>query len=249
MNLTMLWLPGWGMSDQCWNAVRLQFPACRHLVPDYSAVTSPGQFILAIQKEIESLEAQAQSLIVVGWSMGGLLGLRLAAELPVASLILIGTTARFVRPRDERQRGWSELFIQRMKQRLPMERGQVMNEFAKRMLAAGEQELHLLRAETDAAGQEWSLEALDAGLSYLCEEDCRPWLSSLSCPTLIIHGTGDVICPLPAAEELAAHIPQAVFLQLTGCGHALPVFYPDQIADAIKRMVGIDVEDSSQQPF
>lgn len=247
MSLTMLWLPGWGMSDQCWNAVRLHFPSCRHLVPDYSAVTSPGQFILAIQKEIESLEAQ--SLIVVGWSMGGLLGLRLATELPVAGLVLIGTTARFVRSRDERQMGWSELFIQRMKQRLLTESERVMTDFAKRMLAAGEREQYLLRMETDAAWQEWSLQALDAGLSYLGEEDCRPWLPSLSCPTLIIHGTEDVICPLPAGEELAAHIPQAVFLQLAGCGHALPVFYPNQIADAIKRMVGIDAKDSRQQPF
>ncbi|MGG1658655.1 alpha/beta hydrolase [Brevibacillus sp. NRS-1366] len=247
MEKTMLWLPGWGMTDQCWSAVRSQFPSYRHLVPDYSAVTSPEHFAHAIQKEIHALEAQ--SLIVVGWSMGGMLALRLAAEHPVAGLVLIGTTARFVRSRDERQKGWSELLVQRMKQLLPMERERVMTDFMGRMLTEKEREEGQYLLWEDAGRQGWSLQALDAGLSYLCEEDCRPWLASLSCPTLIIHGTEDVICPMPAGEELAARIPHAAFLQLAGCGHAPPVFCPDVIAEAIKRMVGPDVEDSRQQPF
>ncbi|MGH8604813.1 MAG: alpha/beta fold hydrolase [Gammaproteobacteria bacterium] len=44
-------------------------------------------------------------------------------------------------------------------------------------------------------------------------------LSWIIAPTLIIHGIGDPICPLPHAHALAAHIPDATLRTISGIGH------------------------------
>lgn len=247
MERTILWLPGWGMSEQCWSEVRARLPLCRHIAPDYSQVEGPAHFYEAVQKAVSGVDIR--SLLVVGWSMGGMLAMRLASVYLVAGLVLIGSTGRFVRTRDEREKGWSEALLLRMKQLLPLERKRVMTDFVERMLTEKDRELAAGLPEHILSGSEWSLQSLVAGLVYLCEEDCRPLLSSLACPTLVIHGTEDVICPLAAGEELAALIPDASLMPIVGCGHAPPVIYPEVISEVIKRMVGMDGEFSRQQPL
>ncbi|WP_312109563.1 alpha/beta fold hydrolase [Brevibacillus reuszeri] len=232
MERTILWLPGWGMSNDCWDNVRANFPDCRFIMPDYSTVNRPDHFYQVIEKAVIGVDAR--SMLVVGWSLGGMLALRLAASYPVAGLVLIGSTARFVRTRAERDRGWSEIVLQRMKQLLPMEREKVMTNFAERMLSEKERELSVALSTCTLDRSEWSITALVAGLSYLAEEDCCPLLSSIICPTLVIHGTEDVICPIPAGEELSALIPGASLFPMVGSGHALPVTCPDAVSEAIK---------------
>ncbi|MFE1627060.1 alpha/beta fold hydrolase [Brevibacillus reuszeri] len=247
MERTILWLPGWGMSEQCWSSIHALLPLCRHIAPDFSRVEGPEEFYEAVDKAVSGVDVR--SLLVVGWSMGGMLAIRLASVYPVAGLVLIGSTARFVRARDEREKGWREALLLRMKHLLPLERKRVMTDFVERMLTETDRELAAGLPEHILSSSEWSLQALAAGLAYLCEEDCRPLLSSLACPTLVIHGTEDVICPLAAGEELASLIPGASLLPIVGCGHAPPVSYPDVISEAIKRMVEMDGELSRQQSF
>ena len=49
----------------------------------------------------------------------------------------------------------------------------------------------------------------------------RPPLSSITVPTLVIHGTADPMFPLQHGEALAAAIPGATLLPLEGAGHGL----------------------------
>jgi pimeloyl-ACP methyl ester carboxylesterase len=61
----------------------------------------------------------------------------------------------------------------------------------------------------------------------------RPPLSSLTVPTLVIHGSVDPMFPLVHGQALAAEIPGATLLPLQGAGHG--VARPDwqAIVDAI----------------
>ncbi|MGG4440143.1 alpha/beta fold hydrolase [Brevibacillus fortis] len=233
MRKVMLWLTGWGMSDSSWDAVRSQFPSYEHITPDFSDVTVPMQFFEKVEGELRSLSAQ--ELIVVGWSMGGMLGMRLAAQYPVSGLVLIGTTARFTCEQPDLRKGWHPVVLQRMKRQLSVARERVMDAFVEQMLTPGEREQIGLHVGMDS--QKWSTAALIAGLTYLEEEDCRPFLSSLTAPTLVIHGTEDAICSLAAGEELASRLVGANFVRIPDCGHAPHVFVPEAVGDSLKRMV------------
>lgn len=243
MEKAMLWLPGWGMSDQVWTSIRSHFPSHLHITPDYSGVTSPSHFYEAIEKEVRSVGSLP--LQVVGWSMGGMLAQWLATQHQVSGLVLISTTARFVRSREERDKGWTEAVLQKMQRSLAVDRARVMEGFVQSM--ATEQEYRQEAGFQQAAGAEWNLEALMAGLDYLREEDCRHKLSSLTCPALVIHGTADGICPFAAGEELASLMPNSAFLPLQDCGHAPMISQTDTMIDAVKRMVENDVEDGRRK--
>ncbi|MDR9504509.1 alpha/beta hydrolase [Brevibacillus agri] len=233
MTPAILWLTGWGMPDSCWEQVRRQLPCALHLAPDFSRVSRPEEFYEAVEQTARSVAGK--ELVVVGWSMGGLLALRLAASRPVAGLVLVGATMRFVRESAERDRGWGAAVLQRMKRLLPKDRERIMAQFAEQMLTAKERGQN--RVDTGTAGAQWSQQALLAGLDYLAREDCRHKAASLSCPAVVIHGTDDLICPLAAGEELAGALPAAEFVRLQDCGHAPHIFYPDVVGTAVTRMV------------
>ncbi|MGK5511006.1 alpha/beta fold hydrolase [Brevibacillus formosus] len=245
MRKVMLWLTGWGMPDCSWDAVRSQFPSYQHIIPTYSDVTDSSQFYERVEEEVRSLAVQ--ELIVVGWSMGGMLGIRLAAQYPVAGLVLIGTTARFTCEQHDLRKGWHPVVLQRMKRQLSVARGRVMDAFVEQMLTPGEREQTGLHERLDS--QKWSRAALIAGLTYLEEEDCRPFLSSLTTPTLVIHGTEDAICSFAAGKELASSLAGAHFVQIPDCGHAPHVFVPEVVGESLKRMVKQLAKEGNQQPI
>jgi pimeloyl-ACP methyl ester carboxylesterase len=49
--------------------------------------------------------------------------------------------------------------------------------------------------------------------------DARPWLGTISAPTLVMCGTADPVVPLRHAEMLAALLPNARFVAIEGAGH------------------------------
>lgn len=245
MRKVMLWLTGWGMPECGWDAVRSQFPSYQHITPDYSDVTDSLQFYERVEEEVRSLSVQ--KLIVVGWSMGGMLGIRLAAQYPVSGLVLIGTTARFTCEPHDLRKGWHPVVLQRMKRQLSVARERVMDAFVEQMLTLGERKQISQHVGLDS--QKWSTAALIAGLTYLEEEDCRPFLSSLTTPTLVIHGMEDTICSLAAGEELASSLAVAHFVQIPDCGHAPHVFVPEVVGDSLKRMVEQLAKEGNQQPI
>jgi pimeloyl-ACP methyl ester carboxylesterase len=52
-------------------------------------------------------------------------------------------------------------------------------------------------------------------------ERSYPPLSSITAPTLVIHGNADPVFPVQHGEALAAEIPDAHLLVLDGAGHGV----------------------------
>jgi len=61
----------------------------------------------------------------------------------------------------------------------------------------------------------------------------RAQLGKITAPTLVIHGTGDPLTPLPRGEDVTRAIPGARLLALEGMGHNLPKRLWPRILDAI----------------
>jgi pimeloyl-ACP methyl ester carboxylesterase len=68
-------------------------------------------------------------------------------------------------------------------------------------------------------------------------------LSSLSIPTLVIHGTADPMFPLRHGEALAAEIPGATLLTLQGAGHGVDPADSEHMACAILEHTRPDTRD------
>jgi pimeloyl-ACP methyl ester carboxylesterase len=68
--------------------------------------------------------------------------------------------------------------------------------------------------------------------------DLRPQIPQLRQPTLILHGTADMIQPIAASEWLATQIPTSQLHQLPGAGHVPTVTRPQDVARYIDAYVG-----------
>jgi pimeloyl-ACP methyl ester carboxylesterase len=177
---------------------------------------------------------------LVGVSAGGALAQLLALDFPdrVLSLVLISTSAatpgerdlppptsdfaRFVRSATV---DWSDAdsvvdYLVAYTRVLAGDQ-RVLEEAAVRDLVRADLE----RADNFAAGQNHELLADD--------EKRREPLSSITAPTLVIHGTADPMFPLAHGKALADEIPGAQLLPLAGAGHGVQRADWDPITRAI----------------
>ena len=59
--------------------------------------------------------------------------------------------------------------------------------------------------------------------------DSRESLSGIECPTLVLCGREDALCPYPLHEEMAGTIPGATLVPVEGCGHLSSLERPETV--------------------
>jgi pimeloyl-[acyl-carrier protein] methyl ester esterase len=226
---TILWLPGWSMPASVFESLQQLLPGFLHASADFGCAETPEQIAdlaeaaaIACRNRIEATPASRTSarrrLLVAGWSLGGLLAQRIAAQGLADGLVLIASTARFVRTKDQADRGQPEAALRQMTSALAKDREAVERTFRHNLFTEAEREAGLVFMLPPPGS--WSLAALLAGLQVLRSENYVSRLPDMSCPVLLIHGTSDTICPYGAAEELLVRLPEAEIVKLEGAGHA-----------------------------
>ena len=70
-------------------------------------------------------------------------------------------------------------------------------------------------------------------VAILASEDRLERLKGVGVPTLVIHGTDDVLVPIENGRMVAAAVPSARFLELPGMGHDIPKRVWPQVVAAI----------------
>jgi pimeloyl-ACP methyl ester carboxylesterase len=165
---------------------------------------------------------------VVGVSAGGALAQPLALDFPdrVSSLVLISTTSAL--PGGRRLPPPTDEFVQFVSSaEVDWNSASSVSEYLvgyQRLLAGGKRPFdeaavrELVRREVERANNIAAAQNHD-----LLRDDERTHepLSSISAPTLVIHGTADPMFPLEHGEALADEIPGARLMTLEGAGHGV----------------------------
>lgn len=226
--LPTVYLHGWGLHGGIWCEVQAELPGQAPDLPGYGSEPSLSHY------SARSLaDALAQSLStpvnLVGWSMGGMVALALAVRHPdkVASLVLVGASPAFVnRP------GWTMGLESEVLAGFAADLSRDYRATLLRFLAlqarggdAARAVVGRLREQVFARGEP-SPGVLAAGLELLRDVDLREAAATVACPTLVIHGAHDKLCPVAAGQWLARHIPQARLALHEGASHAPFISHP-----------------------
>lgn len=240
-------LHGWGLGPQVWTGL------VRHLPPGLRVRTPalPGHGGAAARSQ--TLEAWGDALlpelpdgaVVCGWSLGGLVALDLARRHPhkVARLVLIGTSPCFVTRADTARAPWphglAASTVAGFIEDFAHDPAATLRRFVA-LQALGDARRRTVSNALNAAladiGQ-CDPAALDVGLRLLADSDQRPALADVRQPVQLIHGAGDALMPVAAAEWLATQLPDARLARLDDCGHAPFLSRPEDCAALIEDVV------------
>lgn len=88
------------------------------------------------------------------------------------------------------------------------------------------------------AGRAWDrdhdgIAIVRQAVASLASGDRTPKLKNITAPTLVIHGTHDVICDVSGGRAVAAAVPNAELVLIEGMGHDVPPGLWDRFADHI----------------
>ena len=195
-------------------------------VPVLDTLWSRGQVTIADTRRDKTIAAMAERLLrentgdfaVLGTSMGGYVALEVMRQAPerVTALALVSTSARA--DTDEQKAA-------RARQSALVEAGQftTLIDAAFPGVVAAENEsdealLAIWRQMTTPVGADAFLRQQQAVVN---RADLRYILPAITCPTAIIHGAGDRLIPVTAAEESAAALPTATYTVIENAGHFL----------------------------
>jgi pimeloyl-[acyl-carrier protein] methyl ester esterase len=234
-------LHGWGLHGGLFESLAAGLSS-RHRV---TCLDLPGHGRSAFVPPFGNLDELAQAVVpalpeactLVGWSLGGMVAARLAADgcPAVERLVLVATTPRFVNGA-----GWTQGLERALVREFAAELGRDYRGVIRRFLslqARGDERqaalLRQLRAEVFARGEP-DPAALAAGLLVLTRSDLRALACRIRVPTLVMTGEYDRLTPPRASAWLASKIPGARHCSLPGAGHAPFLSHPQEFLAALR---------------
>lgn len=182
------------------------------------------------QQEFSRLSAPPP-VVLVGWSLGGMVAMQAASRLRVVGLVLISSMRRFCRS-DDFPAGTpvgSVRALSRGLRRRPQETLQAFYAQAASPHRSPQRELEE-RAERALTADS---AALQNGLTYLAQTDLGDTMGGLVMPTLILHGREDAVVAVAAAADLHERLPASELRLKDDIGHDLPLRDPDWVAQNI----------------
>ncbi len=237
-------LHGWGLNGAVWQEiVPLLQPYYRlHLVDlpgfGYSRdIVMPDNNLQAWSETV--LAALPERFDLLGWSMGGLIALRMALDHParINRLILTGSSPCFLQ-----QESWPGIhpdvlsgFNHSLQQntRKTIERFLAIQSMGSESVKEDVRRLKAwlqLRPEADPV-------ALSAGLHLLESVDLRPELSSLRCPVLGLYGRLDSLVPAAAVPRIDALMADSRAVIFPQAAHAPFIFHPQLFTEALRQFL------------
>jgi pimeloyl-[acyl-carrier protein] methyl ester esterase len=180
--------------------------------------------LAALADAVDSaLPADDAPLDVLGWSLGGQIAIewaRLRAA-RIRRLVLVTTTPSFVARRGF-PHAMSAQTLARFGDELRASYRLTLSRFLALQVHGSEEgraTLDALRARLFARGEP-APAALASALALLRDTDLRTALGAIATPALVVGGERDAIVPVEATRRLAAGLPQARHVAISGAAHA-----------------------------
>lgn len=216
----LLLIHGWGSSSAIFSELMTHLPPCRALavdLPGYGASSPAATVDLATLADdficwLDALNLETVNLL--GWSLGGMIAQEVASRFPqrIARCVLVATTPSFVTTPDW-PHGLAATAVRTLARDFRRAPLPTLESFW-RLQYQGEGSLSAPMVP------EVEMATALAGLELLRQVDLRPQLSTITVPTLVVHGSNDLIIPVAAGRFLAATLPQGKLLEVSGVGHA-----------------------------
>jgi len=179
--------------------------------------------------------------VVVGWSLGGLVSLRLARRYPekVSALFQVATSPKFVQ-----DGGWQTAIEHSVFEQFAASLEKDIEKTVRRFLAlqvrATDTSMQTVR-ELQAAIDERGLPvigALRTGLGILSDTDLRESLAQPGCPVSWLLGDRDMLVPVGLAHALESMLADPVIDIVEGAGHAPFISHPDVFVEKLLQTAG-----------
>ena len=170
-------------------------------------------------------------VVLIGWSLGGMLALRAALRRPgrIAGMVIVSGTSRMMA--DQGYPAVPPAALRVSQRQLLRNRGAYLESFFVQCFAPRSDGTAV--AGLCESARRIESRALVRGLEFMMQGDVRASLPDIAVPTLIVHGDRDEVVPPFCGEHLARRIPRARLELLSGMGHALPLCAVDPLAEAI----------------
>lgn len=233
---------GWAMTGAVFAPLveRLESHCTLHLVDlpghgrslDSEVALRPAECARAIAQAVPPA-------IWLGWSLGGVIALQAALDLPrrVRALAILCASPRFVRDQD-----WPHAISPEVLQQFAADLREDHRATLERFMAletlgsdSAQEDLRQLRHDT-FAGQPPSLRALCEGLDVLEHTDLRGRVHELAQPSVWIAGRRDRLVPWQAMRW-GARACQGAFTCIHGGGHAPFIGHADDVVAALEPLL------------
>ena len=237
---------GWGMSSAVWQPLvkKLAKTYTLHLVDlpgmGESRPIEPFHLHILAEQVAELIPGQAD---VLGWSMGGLVAMRIALSQAdrIRRLVLVGGTPCFVDKPDWKNginAGTFDEFSQKVNENYQA----TMLQFLTLQCMGASDARSTVRQLRDALEQKPmpSGATLQRYLQILLESDLRDEITNIRKPTLLIHGDRDTLAPLSAAHWMSQHLPVGYLRVIAGASHAPFLSHQTQFIESLNQFLEAD---------
>ncbi|MEH0166230.1 alpha/beta fold hydrolase [Roseateles microcysteis] len=247
---TLVFVHGFGTSQQAWQAVAQAFESSHRLVLLNNAGCGAGAGLGAQRHRYLNLRAYAEDLVaigaaldlqgatLIGHSAGAMICALAALRQPALArrLVLIGASPRYL-DAPGYVGGFSDADLNALYRAVTLNYEQWAEAFAPVMMGNPDRPALALRLADSIK----SIPPEDA-LTTLCaifQSDHRADLAQLRQPTLLIQAHEDAAVPLSVAEYMLDKIPHARLALIEAAGHLPHVSAPQQVVEAIADFLAV----------
>ncbi len=219
----LVMIHGWGFDTGVFKnlADRLETDYRLQLIdlPGYAGKSDVSEYSLQNITAIVAEQIEDQ-VIIIGWSMAGLIGIDLACRYPekVKKLILLTSTPCFGKKRD-----WSAAMDRNILKKFVMEYNkqpaETLDKFSYLAAEGTKNPRSWIRELKRLSIKKVSQQALEQGLQILLMSDLRNNLKEVKVPILMIFGEKDSLVPVSAEKEVKLLNEKIATRIIPGSGH------------------------------
>lgn len=235
-------LHGWGMHSGIWNSILPELVSRYRVtlidLPGHGRSTPAGFTLDSLVNNLN--EIMPAHSILVGWSLGAIVGQRFAITFPekLDKLILVSGTPRFVDAEDWPHATGQEVFSQ-FSRDLAQDYPSTLKRFIYLQSRGGEKagETQKQLHEAMVNGRQPDSVSLRCGLDILGSTDLREELNKIQCPVQLVMGERDTLVPVGVGSDIIELLDKARLEIITGAGHAPFLSHPAKFIQVVNYFI------------